>query len=199
MINSLFSLIQITLYFHLPSSVVCFTSHLSPRYCFLIFVFPSSVHRVSHHLECKHCQHVLMAFILYVDSATTQEWGRGQKDRYDCSSFPEHIAVIRNIHRRIFCFCSQGNFGVYTLLFISQTYTFTKFLQALLDIISQYFASVSFTQQACKEIVVLTFSILFRIFYPGPNVLCNLILNNKLNTNGNTVLSSKTHFPEPFS
>lgn len=103
--------------FHLPSSIVCSTSHLSPRYYFLIFVFPSSAHRVSHHLECKHCQHVLMAFILCVDSATTQEWGCGQKDRYDCLSFPEYIAVIRNIHRRLFCSCSQGNFGVYTSLF----------------------------------------------------------------------------------
>lgn len=40
MISSLFSLIYITLYYHLPSSVVCYTSRLSPRYYFLIFLFP---------------------------------------------------------------------------------------------------------------------------------------------------------------
>lgn len=108
--------------------MVCYTCHLSSGFYFLILVFPSSAHRVSHHLECKHCQHVLMAFILYVDRATTQEWGCGQKGRYDCSSFPENIAVIRNIHRRLFCFHSQGNFGMNTLLFISQTYNIAKFL-----------------------------------------------------------------------
>lgn len=59
-----------------------------------------------------------------------------EKDRYDCLSFPESIAVIRNIHRRLFCFSSPGNFGVHILLILFQTYIIDNFLNALLDIIA---------------------------------------------------------------
>ena len=98
MISSLFCLIWIILYFHLLSSMVCNTSHLSLRYWSLFFVFPSSADRASHQLKYKHCQYVLIVFILCVASATTQDWEHGQKDRCDHPSFPGTIAVIRNTH-----------------------------------------------------------------------------------------------------
>lgn len=58
-----------------------------------------------------------------------------KKDRYDCPSFPENTAVIRGVHRKLFCFSSQGNFGVHILLFIFQTYTVATPLKTLLDLI----------------------------------------------------------------
>lgn len=62
----------IILYFRLLSSMICNTS------------------------QAQSCQHVLIVFILRADSATTQDWEHGQKDRYDHLSFPGTIAVIRN-------------------------------------------------------------------------------------------------------
>lgn len=139
-LNDQFSLLSYLDYFiFLLSTFFCSLSYISPQSKILLpdlclFFLRSQGFSPP---ECKHCHCVLMVFILCVDSATIQEWVHGQKDRYDHPSFPENIAVIRNIHRRLFCFSSQGNFGVHILLFIFQTYTVAKFLKALLDIIFQ--------------------------------------------------------------
>lgn len=86
-INSHFWFIR-WLYISIPAFGVClyfiFAQNITPWSLFSSFSAP----RISHHSECKYCQHVLMTFMLYVDNATTQEGECGQKDRYNCLSFP---------------------------------------------------------------------------------------------------------------